>query len=63
MPIFKIDFAEPVAESEFEANANFVADLAFEKCGRVELAPIIRTLTGLLTGASHTVHLFEGELL
>jgi hypothetical protein len=63
LSIFTIDFAEPVKDSEFEANANFITDLAFEKCGRVELAPIIRTLTGLLSGASHTVGLFDTELL
>jgi len=61
--VFTIDFEEPVGENEFEANVNLVTDVAFEKCGRVELAPVVQTLIGLLQGASHTVRLFDPEFL
>src|ERR1700674_58253 len=59
--IFGIDLEAPATDSEFEAEADFVSQIAFEKCGRVELAPVIQTLTGLLQGTVHTISVFDGE--
>lgn len=59
--IFGIDLAEPATDADFEANANFVSQLAFEKCGHVENAELVSTLKGLLQGTVHTISLFVGE--
>jgi len=57
--IFTIDLVE--ATPEFEAKADIIPQIAFEKCGLVEFAPVIQTLTGLLQGTIHTVNLFASE--
>jgi hypothetical protein len=59
--VFTIDFVEPVTENDFEADAEFTADFAFENCGHVRYAPLIPTLRRLIQGTTHTISLFEGE--
>ncbi|MBI5318915.1 hypothetical protein [Bradyrhizobium sp.] len=59
--VFGIDLAQPATDTDFDADADFVTHVAFEKCGRAELVEIISTLTGLLQGTAHTVKLFESE--
>ena len=57
--VFTIRLAEPAPE--LTADAQLVLELAFEKCGRVKLAPVIRTLKGLVAGTRHTIEMFAGE--
>jgi hypothetical protein len=57
--VLTIRLSEPAPE--LVANANIVPQIAFEECGRVKLAPVIETLTGLLTGTRHTVESFSVE--
>lgn len=57
--VFSIRLAEPAPE--FTATANIVPQLAFEKCGQVNFAPAIRTLTGLLAGTRNTIKSFLSE--
>jgi hypothetical protein len=57
--VFGIDLAKPAPK--FQAEADFISQIAFEKCGRVEFALVIQTLTGLLQGTVHTVNLFKSE--
>jgi hypothetical protein len=61
--VFSLDFVDPVAEEDFEADAKLVPDLAFESCGRVKFAPIVSTLRGLMQGVIHTIGLFDREFL
>lgn len=57
--VFTIRLAEPAPE--FVADADIVPQIAFEKCGRVEFAPVVQTLRGLLAGTRHTVEKFANE--
>ena len=55
--VFSIRLAKPVPE--FEANAEIVPQLVFEKCGRVEHGAILPILRGLHAGTRHTVESFS----
>ena len=57
--VFGIRLADPAPE--FEAEATFIPQIAFEKCGRVRLAPVIQSLSGMLAGTRHTVESFMYE--
>lgn len=57
--VFTINLAEPAPE--MTASAQIVPQLAFERCGRVDLPPAIHILRGLHVGTRHTVNLFERE--
>jgi hypothetical protein len=59
--IFAVDLAEPAADADFEAEADFVSQIAFEKYGRLELAPVTQILTGMLQYVVRTVRRFEAE--
>jgi hypothetical protein len=60
--VFSIDLANPATDAEFEAEANLVHQIAFEKCGRQDFAEITHILTGLLQGTVGTIDLFSDEL-
>lgn len=51
--VFSIKLAEPAPE--LTASAPLAPQLALERCGRVELAPLIPTLRNLLIGTQHTI--------
>ena len=57
--VFKILLAKPAPE--FVASAEFVAQIAFEDCGRAKLAPVIRTLAAMIAGTKHTIETFSCE--
>lgn len=57
--VFTIHLAEPAPE--LTAEAKLEPELAFEQCGRVKLAPVMRTLRGLLAGTRDTVEMFARE--
>ncbi len=57
--VFTIRMAEPAPE--LTAEAQLVPELAFEKCGRVRFAPVIRMVKGLAAGTRHTIEMFAGE--
>lgn len=57
--VFTISFAKPAPD--FKAKANIVSNIAFEKCGRVKLVPVILALTNFLRGTVHTIDQFENE--
>lgn len=57
--VFTIHLAEPAPE--LRANAEIVPQIVFEECGKVKLAPVVRTLSGLLAGTRHTVESFTNE--
>ena len=57
--VFSIRLAAPAPQ--FQANANFVPQIAFEKCGGAEIKPVIEALSMMLEGIAHTVRLFAGE--
>lgn len=57
--IFSVSLAEPAPE--LVAKADFLPQIAFEKCGRAQLVPVVQTLAGLLAGTRHTLNLFAGE--
>lgn len=57
--VFTICLAEPAPE--LTAEAKLELELAFEQCGRVKLAPVVRTLRGLVAGTRHTVEKFAKE--
>lgn len=57
--VFTIRLAEPAPE--LTAEAKLEPELAFEQCGHVKLAPVIRTLRGLVAGTRHTVEMFAGR--
>jgi hypothetical protein len=56
---FSIRLEKPFPE--FFASTNVVPQLAFDKCGHVQLAPVVRTLTGLLAGTRNTIKSFLSE--
>ena len=57
--VFSILLGEPAPQ--LEAKADFVIQIAFEKCGLIDVAPVIQALAGLIAGTKHTVELFAGE--
>lgn len=57
--VFTIRFAEPAPE--FQASADFVPQVAFEKCGRVPLVPVVVGLSNMISGIRNTVEGFAGE--
>jgi len=57
--VFTIDLGAP--SPQFEAKAEVAFDVAFEKCGRVKLAPVIQTLRGIWEGTANTINLFKNE--
>ena len=57
--VFTIDLADPAPN--FFAEADFVPQIAFDKCGRVKLGEVIRILTGLHQGTARTIDLFAKE--
>lgn len=57
--LFKILLGEPAPE--LVAKANLSPNLAFDKCGKVEMASFIMILKGLLEGTRHTIDIFSDE--
>lgn len=57
--VFSIQLAEPAPE--LTASAPLAPQLALDRCGRVELAPLIPTLRNLLIGTQHTIESLSGE--
>jgi len=57
--VFTIRLAEPAPE--FLAKATIVPKVVFEDCGRVKLAPVVRTLSRMLAGTRRTVESFAGQ--
>ncbi len=57
--VFSIQLAEPAPE--LTASAPLAPQLALDRCGRVELAPLIPTLRNLLIGTQHTIESLSQE--
>lgn len=57
--VFTIRFAEPAPD--FQASADFVPQIAFEKCGRVPLVPVVVGLSNMVSGIKNTLEGFAGE--
>lgn len=58
--VFKFKFAEPAPEYQIE-DAGLIPQLAFDKCGSLENAPVIPMLRAMVEGTVHTVRLFINE--
>jgi hypothetical protein len=57
--VFTIDLGEPAPE--LEAEAEFVPQVAFEKCGRAELIPVTEILPAMLQATANCVNALIGE--
>ena len=57
--IFSIRLSEPTPE--FFAEAEVEPNVAFQKCGRCELAPLVPTLRRMTAGVTHTISQFRSE--
>lgn len=60
VPLFSIQLAEPAPE--LTASAPLAPQVALDRCGRVELAPLVPTLRNLLLGTQHTIDTLSREL-
>ncbi len=57
--VLAIELAEPAPA--LTINANLSHQLAFEKCGLVDFAPVIQTLVGLYHATENSIKLFDNE--
>lgn len=58
--VFKLKFEEPAPEYQID-DTGLLPQLAFEKCGSLENAPVIPMLRAMIEGTLHTIRLFDNE--